>query len=184
MSCGRTNRLSEDDYNWMPYIGNETLVFRSHTGEMDTIFLDGRDTMLAYYDPLSLNTVKYEIISVSCKHTDATSDGYRYLQNHFFQIEKNEDKKATLNSRLTTKDARFYRLRQPIRIDSLNKEKPSVFTTAYNHYNDVFIIKAEANSVYSERDNFVTKIYWSKSNGLIRYDKKDSVYWELVKIKK
>jgi hypothetical protein len=30
-----------------------------------------------------------------------------------------------------------------------------------------------------QRSDFVTKVYWSKSKGLVRYDKKDGVYWEL-----
>ncbi len=31
MSCGRINRLSKGDYGWMPYNGDETLVFISKT---------------------------------------------------------------------------------------------------------------------------------------------------------
>jgi hypothetical protein len=29
------------------------------------------------------------------------------------------------------------------------------------------------------RDDYITKIYWSKSRGVVRYDKKNKTYWEL-----
>lgn len=64
----------------------------------------------------------------------------------------------------------------------LNKVNPVSFRTSYGQYNDIYIIGYDdyANDFYN-RSNFVTKIYWSKSEGLIRYDKKDGVYWELMK---
>ena len=45
---------------------------------------------------------------------------------------------------------------------------------------DNFKILSQGDNVYSGRDDFVMKVYWSKSKGLIRYDKKNGVYWELV----
>lgn len=62
---------------------------------------------------------------------------------------------------------------------------PVSFRTSYGQYNDIYIIGYDnyANDFYN-RSNFVTKIYWSKSEGLIRYDKKDGVYWELIKMAK
>jgi hypothetical protein len=50
-------------------------------------------------------------------------------------------------------------------------------------FNDVYIIEGEdfLGTLY-QRSNFVSRIYWSKSHGLIRYDKKDGKYWELAEI--
>ena len=47
-SCRGTYRLSDNDYSWMPYQGNETLVFSSNSGNIDTIFLLKKDTLIAY----------------------------------------------------------------------------------------------------------------------------------------
>ena len=49
----------------------------------------------------------------------------------------------------------------------------------YDDY--VYIIEDEDWVNFKKRSDYITKIYWSKSKGLIRYDKKDSVYWELSK---
>ena len=49
-------------------------------------------------------------------------------------------------------------------------------------YKDIIIIEPDTtNLIFSDRSHFVTKLYWSRSEGLIRFDKKNNVYWELVK---
>lgn len=180
LSCSRTNRLSEEDFSWMPYRGDETLVLKSNFGETDTISFIRKDTLWGYPDP-ALSTSKNEIIGIFCKHSDpyALSYRYRYLESYFIKIEKTGSRYAEMVVNLSAKDAKFYR-RSPIRIDSLSKEKPVTFQTADAQYNDVYIFRAEGD--FQERNNYVTQVYWSKSHGLIRYDKKDGIYWEVSKM--
>ncbi|MEO5946608.1 MAG: hypothetical protein ABIP79_07295 [Chitinophagaceae bacterium] len=183
ISCTQTNKFSEEDYEWIPYKGNETLVFKSNTKEVDTIFILRKDTSVSYAEPQSVNGTKHEVISIFCKHSDSNMpDGkHRYLKNNFFQIEKTKDNRTEINILLKAKDAKFYRL-SLINIDSLNKENASTLETQYGQYKDVFVISAEDYlGNLKQRSNFVTKVYWSKSSGLIRYDKKDNIYWELAK---
>ncbi|MBX2888351.1 MAG: hypothetical protein KF829_06835 [Ferruginibacter sp.] len=182
VSCGRIVKLSEEDYSWMPYKGNETLVFKSSTGETDTIFFIRKDTLWGLPDP-ALSTSKYEIAAIFCKHSDPYmgKNEHRYLESYFFEIKKTMSRKAELVVHLSAKDANFYHL-SSIKIDSLSRVRPMPFATSQKHYDDVYIIEAEdyLGSFY-QRSDFVTKLYWSKSEGLIRYDKKDGVYWELMK---
>jgi hypothetical protein len=165
----------------MPYKGNETLVFTSNTGETDTIFFLKKDTLIAYPEAQALNGKTYEVVRIFCRHTDPLKEGgYRYLDNNFFELKKSKDKKARLYFNLSTKDANFYRL-TGIRIDSLNQENFSSLATKHKTYNDVYVIDDEDWLNFRQRSDYVTKLYWSKSEGLIRYDKQDSVYWELTK---
>ena len=181
MSCGRTNKLSTEDYKWMPYKGNETLVFRSNTGMKDTIFLLKKDTILGYGDPLSLSGDPYEVLTIFGKHTDPTGGEHRYLENNLFEINKGKNKLTELDILFSAEDAWFYKLKG-FKIDSLEKERPIAFKTKYGDYHDVYVFNGEDYSgTFAQRSNFITKLYWSKSNGVIRYDKKDSVYWELAK---
>lgn len=183
MSCSQTNRLSEKDYEWMPYKGNETLVFKSNERDTDTIFLLKKDTAFAYAEPQAINGVKYEVVSIFCKHSDPYISGekHRYLKNTFLRVEKSKDSHAELHILFSAKNAEFYRL-SPIKIDSLSKNEPVLLKTLYGQYDDVYVINAEDYlGNLHQRSNFITKVYWSKSNGLIRYDKKDTVYWELAK---
>src|SRR5687768_10564754 len=54
-SCGKTIKLKQEDYRWIPYKGNETLVFISTTGESDTIFLTRTGSAMVESDPLDLS---------------------------------------------------------------------------------------------------------------------------------
>lgn len=180
MSCSRMNKLSKEDYTWMPYNGNETLLFKSNTGETDTIFLLQKDTLIAYPEAQTLNGIEYEVVSVFCNNYGKNKKnlGRNY---HFLQVQKAKDNRTELVFRLDAKDFSFYRLR-PLKIDSLSKINFIIFKTSYNKYDDVYIIHPDNYAMdFYNRSDFITKLYWSKSEGLIRFDKKDSVYWELEK---
>jgi hypothetical protein len=182
-SCGRTYRLLEEDYQWMPYKGSETLVFKSTTGETDTIFLLKKDTLMAYAEPQSISGPECEVLSVYCRHSDPSmkNDQHRYLQNRFFSVEQTPDGLTVIDIRLLAKDAVLYR-RSPLGIDSLDKVKPLTLQTAYGRYDDVYVIAGEDYlGTFRQRSNFVTKAYWSKSHGLVRYDKDNGICWELLK---
>jgi hypothetical protein len=181
-SCVKTHKLSKKNYEWMPYHGNETLVFISNSNDADTIFLLKKDTLLAYPEAQSLFGIKYEVVTIFCKHTDPwPPDGqHRYLENVFVELGKSKDGRARFSFNLAAKDANFYRL-SGIRLDSLAEQSSIIFPTRYKTYNDVYIIDAEDWLNFKKRSDFVTKLYWSKSAGLIRYDKQDGVYWELKK---
>ena len=181
-SCSRTYRLSEDDLKWMPYKGNEILVFNSNTGDTDTIFFLKKHIEIADADIYSPWSDKYELVSIFCKHTDPwPPDGrHRYLENYFMTLTKSKDGKARLEIKFSAKDANFYKL-HGTRIDSLDMVRPTTLATKYKTYKDVYIIEDEDWLNFKQRGDYITKAYWSKSEGLIRYDKQDGVYWELTK---
>jgi len=181
VSCHKTNTLSENDFKWMPYKGNETLVFSSTSGATDTFYFIKKDTIFAYPEAQATNGIKYEQVSIICKHSDPwPPDGkHRYLEDSFLKLQKNIDNYAELNLLLSGKDAVFYRLKG-FKIDTLNNQKAVTFQTKYRKYDDVYIINSDSYNKFYNRSDFVTKVYWSKSKGLIRYDKKDNGYWELT----
>jgi len=173
LSCERRHNLSKTEFDWMPYKGSETLVFTSNIGDKDTIFLLKKDTLIAYPEAQNPFGKTYEVVSLFCKHTDpAYSD--RYIENEFYSVSNH-----MISIGLLAKDAVFYSLRK-FNIDSLEKMKPLPFQTKYSKYTDVFVFDGEDYlGTFHNRSDFVTRVYWSKSQGLIRFDKKDTIYWEL-----
>jgi hypothetical protein len=179
ISCNPTYKLSDYDLSWMPYKGNETLVFSSNSGLVDTIFLIGsmrhiysRDRLLDPFPP------KFERLAVSCKHTDPNYD--RYLEGIFVELSASSAKdSANLTIDLTAKNSWFYGGRL-LKLKYLDSFKKMTLKTKTKTYSDIIILKPESDE-YSDRSNFVKQVYWSKSEGVIRFDKKDSVYWELIK---
>ena len=181
LSCTRNYKLSPDDYSWMPYKGNENLVFSSNRGETDTIFFLKKDTATAYPEAQALIGITYEVVEIFSKQSDPSPPDTtpRYLESYFVQLRKSKDKKARLEIGLNTQKAWFYRVQGP-QIDSLESLKPMVLKTKAKIYSDVYVIGPEDWEDISQRSNYVTKVYWSKSEGLVRYEKKNNEYWELT----
>lgn len=165
----------------MPYNGNETLEFSSNTGETDTIFFLKKDTLIAYPEAQALNGRTYEEVAIFCRHSDPSPpDGqHRYLENYFVTIKKSKDKKARIDLELSAKDAWFYRINGP-RLDSLEGLRPITLKTKRKPYYDIYIIEDEDWMNFKQRSNYVTRAYWSKSEGLVRFDKQNNIYWELT----
>ena len=95
------------------------------------------------------------------------------------KLTKSKEGKASLEIEFAAKDAWFYKLRGT-RINSLNKIQPATLQTKHQTYSDIYVIGDEDWLNFRQRSNYVTKAYWSKYEGLIRYDKQDSVYRELT----
>lgn len=172
-SCRGTYKLSEEDLSWMPYNGNEVLIFTSNKGDTDSIIFLKKDTLIAYPEAQALNGKTYENVRIFARYSNDIS-------RDFVELKKSKDKKARLHFSLWAKDAIFYRL-AGIRIDSLSQKATTAFKTESKIYNDVYIIDDEDLLNFKQRNNYVTKLYWSKSEGLIRYDKQEGVFWELTK---
>lgn len=172
-SCRGTYTLSEEEHDWMPYKGSEILIFSSNTGDIDTIRFLQKDTLIACPEAQAINGKTYEVVRIFAKYsTDVSSD--------FIELKKSKDKIARLHFHLATKDASFYRL-TGIRIDSLSQVRQTSLETMSKTYNDIYIIDAEDWLDFKQRNDYVTKLYWSKSEGLIRFDKQDNIYWELTR---
>ncbi len=181
-SCGtRYHVLSAEDIQWMPYNGHETLVFHSNNGKTDTIFFLKKDETVAYPEAQAVNGVTYQVQSIFAKHSDSIAGnvGRRYIEGPFVELRKTKTNKAKLIFLLSSKDATFYQA-DGTRIEDLKNRKPISIATEFGQFRDVYVIDSLDSSTYYQRDNFVSRIYWSKSQGLVRYDQKNGVYWDLV----
>lgn len=148
---------------------------------MDTIFLLKKDTLFVYPEAQNPFGFKNELVAISCKHTDPSPpDGkHRYLENLFVQLEM-EKKGTKLGVNLYAKKAVFYRL-EGVMVDSLKKVTPIKLRIENHLLEDVYIIGAVDYLEREKESDYVTKLYWSKSKGLVRYDKSNGDYWELKK---
>src|SRR5687768_6301786 len=109
-SCGRTIRLDDKNFRWIPYKGTETLVFNSNIGEADTIFLLGTGRQKNPSDPLDIFPTSLEHFSISSRHSDPSppSGNHRYLEGIFLEVSTSEDRSPYLTLHHTAKDSWFY----------------------------------------------------------------------------
>ena len=175
-SCGKRIEMPENEKEWNPYKVGEVLIFRSSDNELDTIkvkkitdnmFPDGPGP-LKYYN---------ESLWVFVEHTDPNYD--RHLRNSFLEIETGTpEHPTTISFRLLAKNAVFYHRNRTL--DELNSMKQITLETPFGKFSDVLEIN-DTERRYSKRSKFVEKIYWSKSNGYLKFIKKDGKTWELIK---
>ncbi len=180
-SCGKTIRLADKDFRWIPYNGSETLVFGSNTGDTDTIFFLGTSRQTVPSDPLDAFPTNLEHFTIAARHSDPSppSGNHRYLESAFLELSASEYESPYLTLHHTGKDAWFYG-GGFMELKDLDTIKFISLATKLKTYHDIVLLNPESNE-YSDRSDFITKVYWSKSEGLIRYDKKEAVYWELIK---
>jgi hypothetical protein len=96
-------------------------------------------------------------------------------------MHKTEGNEIRIGFGIVTNDAFFYGLRY-YDLNVLNKTKLASLQTSAGRYSDVLIIEPDTvNAKYASCDHYVLRMYWSKSSGLVRYDKNGSVYYTLTK---
>jgi len=52
-----------------------------------------------------------------------------------------------------------------------------------NTFDDVYMLYPQDFLYRKDEKNFVTKVYWSKTKGVVKYVRSDGVYWGLKYIK-
>ncbi len=178
--CRTTNRLTEDDLRWIPYEGNEILVFNSDSGESDTIFLLGISRYINPSDPLDIFPKKLEHLTILARSSDPNPPRgveHRYLERAFLELSRTVSGSSYLTIHHSGKDAWFYG-GSFLPLNDLDTMTSITLETKSGTYKDVLKFKPESDE-YSNRGNFIDAVYWSKSAGLIRYDKRDGVIWTI-----
>jgi hypothetical protein len=181
----KTTRLSSQAYEWMPYKGGEVLVFSSNENDVDTLFLLEVHTSTSGRGEMGMDA-NYESLSVEYRHTEHYDDqdtaGFGWDSFVSIIARGNGD---VLNVGLQAKRAFFYSTQPDPLIKSLNDVEPKTVSTRYGDYDDVYIFeptKEDLSEYYEHNKNvYVKKLYWSKSEGLVRYDKLNGEIWELKK---
>ncbi|MEP7319735.1 MAG: hypothetical protein ABI921_13365, partial [Panacibacter sp.] len=189
-SCKR-HSLSEESIKLIPYKGGETLYFRSDNDDIDSIELDKPDRY--FYDagtPMSgFSGEKMEIYEFGGSYSNPNSDtltNSSYSINDILRLSASTNNKIYFDIHIQAKNASFEPF-SGIEIEDYKHLKTSTLSIPYGTFTDVIyfypVIDSTRSDYYmKDNDNFITKVYWSKSKGLLRYDKKEC-YWQLVDIK-
>lgn len=161
--------------HWNPYSPMKVLVFESDKGQQDSIFIYNiKDEQQGEKNTIAVN---YDLLhnGVPAESKDAS-----WLLN----IETWNNNTGLINFNLNTPSAKFgpYEAKRISWIDSLPKENYEVYGITYK---DILVLEPDSSlpgyQQQAVQNTFVTKMLWSKTNGLVRYYLKDGTKWELVK---
>ena len=179
VSCSSHYKLKKDYIKYIPYKGNEVLVFHSDNQRMDTIFLKGLSKFNGCGDPLAISPDKCDGISLNCTRTDPNYD--RYLEgNQLVQLVATSSGKTHISFDIVLRGSWFYNM-DSYSLVEFDKMPNSELTIDNNVYKDVKIFEAsDYAKQYEQRDNYAERFYWSLSQGLLGLDRRDEK-WRLIK---
>lgn len=180
VSCSKHYRLKKGDTKYIPYNGNEVLVFQSDKGRVDTTFLKGMSKFNGCGDPLSLSPNQCDGISLNCTQTDPNYD--RYLEGkQLVDLVATQNGETRISFDIILKGSWFYDM-DSYSLSEFDKMPSTQLTIQDQIYYDVKIFEASAYArQYEQRDNFAERFYWSVSKGFLGLDRRDEK-WRLIKI--
>jgi len=187
VSCGVTYKLTQEDLAWVPYSVGDVLVFKNNAGDTDSILISAVNRHTAPEDPLAARSKNHEHLIIGGYYSESKKRLYERRSPNIIYLELSARKNGIcgLDFDLKTDHAQFYS-----DSNSYNRKRFDLLpllelTTAYGVYNDIVMVpvrKGKRNAGdpdYSQQDNFVTALYWSKTKGIIRYDLKNGQSWVL-----
>ncbi|OKL38489.1 hypothetical protein [Pontibacter flavimaris] len=174
-------KLDENYKAYIPYEGNEILIFKSTKGKVDTTFLNGIHKYDGCYDDaLDIFTQYCEGYYLECTSTDPNYD--RYLSHkQLVSVTTSREKVPYIHFDITLKGSWFYGGFKGYKLDSLISSSNTILEIDGISYNDVKIIEADEYAKrFKQRDNYVERFYWSLKYGFLGLDKKEE-NWRLIK---
>ena len=175
--CYKRYRLDNNDIAFNPYNIGDTLLFKSDEIYRDTMIVVSIDRLVLKDRYTILFGDSWEVLFVNVKRPNNDGKWHDILN---LRVEPNGAK--TIFMQLHVEDADWYGFENAgedsvVRILRLPK---LLFKRGSISLNDVCEI-VSTNKAYRDREDFIDKLYWSKSQGLVGFDKLNGEKWSVEK---
>lgn len=178
ISCGIKGFIIEgDDFRYIPYKGNEILVFKSDQNSMDTIFIKAFK-WFDCDDPEKILGNNCEGCKLTCIKTDPNYN--RYIKDrHLAQLVSiKKERQKYISFEITLKNAAFFGIKSSYTFSEFDNIPNTELKIEDKIYTDVKIFEGDPSN--AERQIYVERFYWSVTEGFLGLDKKNEK-WRLVK---
>lgn len=164
--------LSKEEMSCIPYKGRERLLFISNEQDTFKMELSGFEKRL-FTKSGKIFDSEHEQLLLSYEHGSSNS-----TRKDYFCI-LTASKKNTAYLAVYLDGVKNKKFRSALPLDSVLKGRLISLDLRGNKINDVIIIPAEKNdSLIFNNNNLIPRIYWSRSQGLLRFDYSDSVHFD------
>jgi hypothetical protein len=180
-SCGKSYRLTDNDISFNPYKVGDSLLFQSDKDERDTI-------IIASIDKEKLREKCYSFISCIPKYLWGESWESYYVRtkspdyhgealNDILTISAETNGSTAIMFDFHIKGATWYGNTEIDNVaNKLLNLKTQKITIGSTSYDDVITIPS-TNKEYKKRNDFVNNLYWSRTKGLVGFDKSNGDKW-------
>jgi hypothetical protein len=172
-SCGTTYRIEKTEYDYIPYNGNEVLVFESNNYETDTIILKqykGWDKPSRY--PYRVTFEKYEKFGIELIHSNSLLNNS--APDFLIELRAFNWKGLRIDLRTKSKNDNYINKTRLTKAEFDNIPSNEILINE-KLYSDVKIILGD---IPKNGTIEVTQFYWSKKYGLLGWDMNNSK-WRL-----
>ncbi len=167
--------LTDEEKFWNPYIDGMSLVFSSSGGINDTLTIINSNEIGF---PDGIGSLKNERLQVVVKRK--ISNYKRSTELTFLRISaQSTTELSNIDFQFSIPGSEFWG--RNYKIADLDNHDLYTIQTPCGIFDDVIVV--ECNSKRIPIDTDIITIYWSKSNGYIKYERKDGVIGELISIK-
>ncbi|WP_321308114.1 hypothetical protein [Marinifilum fragile] len=156
LSVSCTDNISRKESKYMPYDSGDVLVFENPKNTLlDTIFISKIDRYVSDGPKIYFNE--------SIKAYDKKGDYIIHLSAGYLKYPDSYLKIRGLSGRHCIKD--------------LNKKTEISLSTRTMSFDDVILIEKESGG-----NSEIIKIYWSKSKGIVQFEKDNHTIWQLISL--
>ena len=181
-SCKTNFRLTKADLDFNPYKAGDTLLFQSDKGERDTLIVHSTDKQVLREKCYSFLTCIYSNLTTDSWegfYVNTNRPNETWTGKNIMTIRAEPNGMKTIYFDIYVKNAWWYGDSET-NLEKVKSMTEKDFQLRNQTLTDVLEIKSE-NKEYVERSDFIEKIYWSKSLGLVGFDKLNGDKWTVTK---
>lgn len=166
LGCGIKTKLNKSELKWINvYNVNDTLIFKSQTGEFDTSIIIKKDFFYPEYNPIEQHgkyLPQWGVVWYKNKGLEYHPSGDRLIT-----IEKKRPKETFLSINFLYSD---------VLVLNLNNNTIEKYKQGKVYEFDTYHPKA--------RPQQPKKIFWDEDHGIVKYITHDDVIWERINLPK
>tara|TARA_B110000881_G_C18309498_1_gene381199 strand:- start:43 stop:618 length:576 start_codon:yes stop_codon:yes gene_type:complete len=168
VSCGTKTNFDKDDLKWLVYEQGDTLIFESETGTLDTTIILSKLTFYPDYNPIELHGKYHPQVGQIWyynKNTPYINDGKELV----YLAKNTPNQKA---------DGFICYLNKYFFFDrDIFKNSDTTFNIDNKNFYD--IIEITDSKEISLECKTIERIWWSQSEGIIKYETCNGIIWTL-----
>jgi len=178
MSCSQNRTyLTEQEKAWNPYKEGQILVFGAVDGHTDTLVITKAEDKRF---PDGIGALQNERLRVLVRVNDPGISKKSIEVMLLYIFSKTVKDLSEISFEIPLAGGRFWG--KPYSFDKLDKYEEFSLQTPFGKFDDVIRIGDNSDQVFREND--IATIFWSKSVGYVKCEKKDGTIWELLDIQK
>ena len=179
----KTNyRLLSADIDFNPYNIGDTLLFNSSNKEKDTLIIHSIEQRILTEKCYSFLTCVFSKLTTDSWegfYVNTVKNNKNWTGKNLLTIRAESDGRKTIHFSIYLDNAWWYGDCEE-NLEQIKNSNSITYNNGTQKFADVQVI-ISTNKEYLKKVNYIERIYWSKSYGLVGFDKLNGDEWSVIK---